>query len=215
SYIVSHNLRSHTSNILGLCDLVTRSYTDNEQRKYIRLLKNVANKLNHTIEGLSQVTHIQMAHTVSREQVYLKDCIDNTCRTVIDVHYGSKEFLFRNNVPGAVTVLFNRLYLENVLRILVSNAIKYRHPRRQLKIQLDFVHNDDERALIITDNGIGIDLEKDQGRLFGLFKTVSLNNASRGIGLYIARNQVEAMGGRIDVKSTPGKGASFKICFLK
>ena len=215
SYIVSHNLRSHTSNILGLCDLVTRSYTDNEQRKYIRLLKNVSNKLNHTIEGLSQVTHIQMAHTVSREQVYLKDCIDNTCRTVIDVHYGSKEFLFRNNVPGAVTVLFNRLYLENVLRILVSNAIKYRHPRRQLKIQLDFVHNDDERALIITDNGIGIDLEKDQGRLFGLFKTVSLNNASRGIGLYIARNQVEAMGGRIDVKSTPGKGASFKICFLK
>lgn len=215
SYIISHNLRSHSSNILGLCNLVADSQKSSEQRKYLKLLESVANKLNHTIEGLNQVTHIQMAHTVTREQVYLKDCIDNTYRTVIDVHYGGKEFLFRNNVPGAVTVLFNRLYLENVLRILVSNAIKYRHPRRQLKIQLDFVHNDDERALIITDNGIGIDLEKDQGHLFGLFKTVSLNKTSRGIGLYIARNQIEAMGGRIDVESTPGKGASFKICFLK
>lgn len=58
SYIVSHSLRSHSSNLLGLCDLVNHTQQMDEQRKYLELLESVACKLHHVIEGLNQVTDI-------------------------------------------------------------------------------------------------------------------------------------------------------------
>ena len=65
----------------------------------------------------------------------------------------------------------------------------------------------------IEDNGLGINLEKHGKKLFGMYKTFHKHKDSRGIGLFITKNQIEAMGGRIDVKSQVGVGTTFKIYF--
>lgn len=68
--------------------------------------------------------------------------------------------------------------------------------------------------LTFTDNGKGIDLEKYGATIFGMHKTFHRNKDARGVGLYITKNQVEAMGGSITVQSKVNSGTSFKILFL-
>ena len=68
--------------------------------------------------------------------------------------------------------------------------------------------------LEIQDNGLGIDLEKYGHKLFGMYKTFHRHKEARGIGLFITKNQIEAMDGKIEVESTPNIGTTFKI-FLK
>ena len=65
---------------------------------------------------------------------------------------------------------------------------------------------------MVSDNGLGIDMEKHGADLFGLYKTFHNNRNSKGVGLYITRAQVLSLGGRIEVSSTPGKGSPFTVC---
>ena len=61
------------------------------------------------------------------------------------------------------------------------------------------------------DNGMGIDLNKYGEKLFGMYKTFHQHEDSRGLGLFIIRNQIESMGGYIDVESELNIGTTFKI----
>lgn len=65
--------------------------------------------------------------------------------------------------------------------------------------------------LNFQDNGLGIDLEKHGEKLFGMYKTFHQHPDSRGVGLFITRNQVESMGGKIEVSSTVNVGTTFSI----
>ena len=69
--------------------------------------------------------------------------------------------------------------------------------------------------MIITfkDNGIGIDLEKNKEKIFGLYQRFHNYPDSKGLGLYLVKSQVESMGGTISVASTVGKGTTFTIIF--
>ncbi|WP_264527412.1 ATP-binding protein [Flavobacterium sp. N2550] len=68
-------------------------------------------------------------------------------------------------------------------------------------------------VLEISDNGIGIDLKKYGDKLFGMYKTFHENPDSKGIGLFITKNQIDAMGGYVTVESEPNVGTTFKIYF--
>ena len=69
----------------------------------------------------------------------------------------------------------------------------------------------DKEVIEISDNGIGIDLVKNSDKIFGMYKTFSSNSDARGIGLFITKNQIDAMGGTITVDSKPNVGSTFKI----
>ena len=69
-------------------------------------------------------------------------------------------------------------------------------------------------VLSVADNGLGIDLKRYGSKLFGIYKTFHGNTDARGVGLFITRNQVQAMSGEIWVESTPDIGTTFKIRFI-
>jgi sensor histidine kinase regulating citrate/malate metabolism len=69
----------------------------------------------------------------------------------------------------------------------------------------------DKDVIEISDNGMGIDLKRNADKIFGMYKTFSNNPDAKGIGLFITKNQIDAMGGTIKVKSTLDIGTSFKI----
>jgi len=102
-------------------------------------------------------------------------------------------------------------YLESILLNLVSNAIRYSNPDRKPVISITWSEENNIKTLQISDNGIGIDLEKYGDKIFGMYKTFSNNIDSRGIGLFITKNQIDAMGGNISVESEPNVGTTFKI----
>ena len=103
--------------------------------------------------------------------------------------------------------------MESIILNLLHNAIKYRSPDRKPVIQIHSEVEDGKFVLYVVDNGLGIDLVRHGAKLFGLRKVFHRNKDAKGIGLFITKTQVEAMGGKISCKSEVGKGSVFIVNF--
>jgi light-regulated signal transduction histidine kinase (bacteriophytochrome) len=100
--------------------------------------------------------------------------------------------------------------MESILLNLLSNSIRYRAPDRiaQIHFRTEIINN--EILLIATDNGLGIDLKKYRHKLFGLNNTFHRHPDSKGVGLFMTKTQIEAVGGSVTVESEVNKGTNFK-----
>lgn len=212
SHIVSHNLRSHTSNIESLIDLIEITEDEQERKELMELLKSVSKTLNQTMDNLNQVVSIQTDMNTVIESLNLNEYIKKTIE-VLRHKIIKNDVSIINKVSNDTFVNFNPAYLESVLLNFFSNAIRYSHPDRKPQIILDSYKENDYIVLEIKDNGIGIDLHKNGDKLFGLYKTFTSHKDSRGVGLFITKNQIDAMKGRVDVESVLGIGSNFKIYF--
>lgn len=212
SYIVSHNLRSHAANIQSIVNLFDTAESDEEKDEFVAMLKTVSGSLNDTMIHLNDLVNIQTNITLSVEPLDLKHYADNALRTVSD-QIEAKKATIENNIPEGVMVEYNAAYLESILLNLFSNALRYSDPGRKPHITANWQQEDGRKALVVADNGVGIDMERYGDKLFGMYKTFHGNPEARGIGLFMTRSQVEAMGGSIEVESQPGKGTTFKIFF--
>lgn len=210
AHIVSHNLRSHTGNMEMVLGLYDGSETPEEKEEMVGYLKAISVALSEVIKNLNEVVSIQTNINKQREKINLKKYIDKTI-DVLSGEIGLKGVKIINNVAADVEVDFNAAYMESILLNFLSNGIKYRHPDRAAVITIDFIETDDKKVLRIADNGLGIDLNKHGEKLFGMYKTFHGNSDAKGIGLFIAKNQVEAMGGKIEVQSEINIGTTFKI----
>ena len=116
-------------------------------------------------------------------------------------------------VPADLAVTVVPAYLDSILLNLISNAVKYRAQQRPATIRLHAHQAAGFVVLTVQDNGLGIDLVKNRAKLFGMYKTFHDNEDARGVGLFLTKNQIEAMLGTIEVESEVGVGSTFKICF--
>jgi signal transduction histidine kinase len=100
-------------------------------------------------------------------------------------------------------------YLAQIMRNLLSNAAKYSGAGSTVEVTLE--DGEGEVLIRVRDNGPGIQ-EEDAERLFGLYYRAAASSAvapGAGIGLFVCRELVATMGGRIWAKPLPGKGAEF------
>jgi len=107
--------------------------------------------------------------------------------------------------------MYNKIYLESIFLNLISNSLKYRAEDRAPKIFVQSKINDGIVQLEFRDNGLGIDLKKNGHKLFGFSKVFHRNKDAKGVGLFLTKAQVDAMGGKIWASSEVGKGTSFFI----
>jgi signal transduction histidine kinase len=94
---------------------------------------------------------------------------------------------------------------------LITNAIKYRKINHDSYLNITATATNKSVEIIFEDNGIGIDMELHSSNIFGLFNTFHSNDDGQGIGLFISKNQIEAMRGTIIVESEINKGSTFTI----
>ena len=94
---------------------------------------------------------------------------------------------------------------------LISNSIKYRHLDRNPVITISGYRSEKKITLLFEDNCKGIDLERYQNQLFGLYKRFDTTVEGKGMGLFMVKTQVETLGGKISVSSVPNEGTRFKI----
>lgn len=210
SYIVSHNLRSHTSNIASIMSLIETSESEEEKDQMIQLLKSVSSSLNETMLHLNEVINIRTNIGLVSEKLNLKEYINNV-QNVLSDQIATNQVSISTVMPDDITVNYNPAYLESILYNIISNSIRYKHPDRKPKITINWLFEDKMNVLQISDNGVGIDLIKNADKIFGMYKTFSNNADSKGIGLFITKNQIDAMGGNITVDSEPNIGTTFKI----
>lgn len=211
AHIVSHNLKSHSGNFEMLLDLFLQENPEVRDNEIIKLFKTASQNLSDTIAHLNEVVLINTSLDKSLVPIDLKEAIDEVIRGVSAIAIES-EVTINNLVNDEVRVMAVPAYLDSILLNFITNGIKYRSLERESYLTLSAVKEDKYMVLSIEDNGLGIDLRRHRSKLFGMYKTfhTDIKNA-RGIGLFITKNQVEAIGGKIEVSSQVDKGTTFKI----
>ena len=212
-HIVSHNLRSHTSNLDMLLTFLKQDIPNIEESSVFQMLENAFGNLEETIDNLSEVS--------SFENVTSEDFVEIGVVQIIDKTLTSLNTLFHKvggtvdiQVPSDLNVMAIPEYLRSIFLNILSNTITYRRENESLRVVITATQDADYTIIHFTDNGLGIDLNLHGSKIFGLYKTFHRNENSRGLGLYIVKSQMEALGGCVRVESTVGKGSTFKI-YLK
>lgn len=212
AHIVSHNLRSHTGNFKMLLNLIKESESQEDANEYIGYLNTTSNALSETIDHLKELVDIQSAVVHKKEELNLTVYLNHTLG-VLNQEIRDNEVVIVNNIGEKDTIKYNPAYLESLFLNFTTNAIKYAHPDRKPVINYSFFKENNKLILLISDNGLGIDLTKHGQKMFGMYKTFHKNENARGIGLFITKNQIESMGGTIEVESEVNVGTTFKIKF--
>ena len=212
AHIVSHNLRSHASNFSMLIELLGIEEDIFKKVEIMEMLNTASKNMLETIANLNEIIAINTNLNIKTEVVNLRHQIDEAFTNISELTKSAFAEI-EINVPDDVQINVVKAYLESILLNIFTNAIKYKSPIRYPKITIDYQATKGYSIITIADNGIGIDLEKHGHKLFGMYKTFHGNRDARGIGLFITKNQIEAMKGKIEVESTVDQGTKFKIYF--
>ena len=213
SYITSHNLRAPLSNLTGLLNLIEDIPIDNpELKEILDGFNKSTHLLNETIEDLVKVIVIKDNPSIQKEDLSLKDVFENVF-SQLDFLIGLHKPIIIINFDKVPILNTNKAYLESILLNLLTNAIKYKSEIKKSKITISASQVDDTVFLVFKDNGIGIDLARNKDKVFGLYQRFHDFPDSKGLGLYLVKSQVEAMGGSIGIESEVNKGTTFTLTF--
>ena len=212
SNIVSHNLKSYANNLASILELFELADSESEKQELYNYLKLISKQFGATVHDLNEISKSQNQASISSEPINLFDYIERSKET-LKFQISSNKAVVNNNVSPEITLLANPAYMESIILNFLTNALKYRREDITPIINFDWNEDDGKNTLVIRDNGKGIDIEKHGKDLFGMYKTFHGNPDAQGIGLFIAKYQIETMGGQVMVDSTVGIGTQFTICF--
>jgi PAS domain S-box-containing protein len=208
--IVSHNLRSPVSNILSLLDFYEKTEDADEKKMFIKMLHDSGSKILTSLQELNEVLKIKQDKDIARQDLQFENVLDGV-RKQLSSQIAEAKAVLSTDFERAPKVSYPNIYLESILMNLLSNALKYRHPGRTPEISLKSTVENERVVLIVTDNGLGIDLKRYGHHIFKLRKTFHKHPESRGIGLFMIKSQIEALGGEISISSEPNIGTTFIV----
>lgn len=210
--IVSHNLRSHSANFSMLLEFLRTEENEVEKGKIVKMLTDASNKLMETLNNLNEIVAINTESTINKMKVDLNEEINNVLKDMADLLDGHRATII-TEIPRNAYINVVPNYLESILAHIISNAIKYKKPEVDPVIKFSLTYIQNYTVLSIEDNGIGMDLTKHGKKLFGMYKTFHNNQDARGLGLYIVKNKIEAMEGKVNAKSQVGVGTTINLYF--
>ncbi|MEQ8359185.1 MAG: PAS domain S-box protein [Cytophagales bacterium] len=212
AHIVSHNLRSHVANQSVIMDMLNKEHPVLTKTEHFSMLNKSVGNLKETMSHLTEIVSVNSESSKSHGRVNLSKII---AKCIYDVNALLKETKaeIKNHVPENIIIRGVPAYLESIFLNLLTNSIKYRSKKRNLLIEIKYELEGDQTIIYYSDNGIGIDLDKHSDKLFGLYKTFHDHPEARGLGLFMTKNQIEAMGGEIEARSRPDNGLKYIIKF--
>jgi PAS domain S-box-containing protein len=213
TYIVSHNLRAPVANIMALTDAISEIDLEDFDKKILMDGLSVSVlKLNDIIYDLNDILRVKNNLSEKKEYVYFSQLIDNIQISIND-QIKKEHVLIETDFSAVDKLLTLKSYLYSIFYNLISNSIKFRQPGLSPVIVMKSFKFKDKIELHYSDNGLGINIEKEGDQLFGLYKRFHLDTEGKGIGLFMTKTQVETLGGKISVESEVNKGVKFLIQF--
>lgn len=210
AHIVSHNLRSHSTNLNMLTSFLAQEEDEKERDNLNGMMTNAAESLSETIAHLNEVVQVKTGTLENLKRVSILSTLIRIQKSIgglfekqdatLDIEVSKLHFV--HAVPA---------YLDSIFLNILTNALKYRSPDRIPAIKIKSVLKKDKVLISFKDNGQGIDLNRHGDKIFGMYKTFHKHKDSKGIGLFITKNQIEAMNGSIGIESKVNEGTTIHI----
>ena len=208
-YSVSHDLRAPLTSVLGLIHLLKEEVSGDNPQHYIALMIESIAKLDNTIKDILAYSRNNRMQVVKEEfnvRTLVSTILENLSY-LNDTNFDVNKILV---VRGKTVFKADKLRLQTILNNLLSNAIKYRNSQRPLKIEIDTSIMKNSLILKIKDNGVGIE-PKHIPYIFDMFFRTDERSNGSGLGLYIVKETILKLKGKITVNSTVGKGTEFIV----
>ena len=215
SYTAAHDLKSPVNNLISLFSLMDNSEINEEDNLiYMDLLKKSAESLREILNGYVDTIQKKNQSLIKAETVNLTEVFNNTLEPIKYLVQNTNTS-FEVDFSVVESLKFNSFYLHSIFLNLISNSIKYARVGVPPLISLASLETEDTVEVTFSDNGLGFDLEKVSGRIFGLNETFHGHAESKGVGLYLVNDYMKALGGRVEVSSEVNKGSTFTLIFRK
>ena len=207
-YKVSHDLRAPLASILGLINLVKLEGGLDHSIEYLKLMENQVHKLDHFIHDvLSHSKNLKMS--VITTDINFEEIID---KCLADLSYLEGSGRIRKNISiEKAEFKSDKWRINEIFRNLIANTIKYQDTNKEDSfMEITVKANSEECLISISDNGIGIQQEN-LPHIFEMFYRATDSSSGSGIGLYIVKNAIEKLEGKIEIESYYGEGTTFTI----
>lgn len=211
SFMTSHNIRSSVANLLGLMEMIEEEPGNTD---YIKMLRTCTEKLDKTIKNINELLNFEKEFDPNNKvNCNLKEVIHRVVElnnqiieeNEVDIIMTFPENLMVRSVPA---------YIDSIFHNLITNAIKYGITESSKKIEIGAEVSNNGTTVYVRDLGRGIDLEMYKSKLFKLGSRLHSTSNGQGLGLFMTKHQVEAMGGNISVESKIDEGTTFKVFFV-
>ena len=209
---VSHELRTPLTSIRGFSQTLLASWDkidDENKKKFIKIIEEQSNRLIHLVENVLSVSKMNAGCEVLKK-VDVNDVIKRIIPMFTE-QYKTRKFVqkLNSNLPPA---RLDEDKFQQILTNLIDNAAKYSTDGKTVTISTELTENFVEIKVI--DEGVGIKQE-DFDKVFKKFSRLENHLTSttqgNGLGLYITKQLVEGMGGKINFTSELGKGTTFVV----
>lgn len=207
-YKTSHDLRSPLSSVLGLVNLAKLDTERDRVNDYLGKIEGRVRKLDEFVRSMLSYAKVSRAEVITSE-VDLETLI-NSCIKELEYLENFKKIKVSITCKGNVPFRSDAMTLRLILANIISNAFKYYNPNvnSQLKIRIEI--NPLRAILSFVDNGIGIHKEY-LAKIFDMFFRATEKSEGSGLGMYIVKQAVDKLNGKIKIESDYGSGTTIRL----
>ncbi|OKL39502.1 histidine kinase [Pontibacter flavimaris] len=216
-YTASHDLKSPVSNIEGLLnelsEVIAREHLDKaDVRQLIHMMRHSLKRFAVTIKDLTTIVEVDKnSDSADTEEINLQEVVEHVKYDLVSMIASSGAKIEVDCEEGLV-LYFSKKNFRSIIYNLLSNAIKYRSPDRTPEVLLKMGMVDGKVQLSVTDNGMGIPVEK-QDKVFTMFRRFHDHVEGSGLGLYIVKRILDNSRKQIRFRSSAAEGTTFTITF--
>jgi signal transduction histidine kinase len=212
AYATSHDLRAPLLSVKGLIELI-KSAKPEDQKKYFQLIDKRIDSLDTFIMDITNYSRNNRLE-IFKESVNVADLVNDIWES-LRFSPEANGIHFINEVPQTVMVINDARRMKVVFTNLIANAIRYHDRRKEQRyVKVYYKANDNSFSLHVEDNGLGIAPELHE-RIFDMFFRGNEKSQGTGLGLYIVRETLNKLSGKVLLQSAPLQGSTFSITLPK
>jgi PAS domain S-box-containing protein len=208
-YSASHDLRAPLTSVLGLIGLTKMDTKDKHILDYLDMMEKSINRLDGFVIDIINYSRNSRLD-VQKEKIDFNLLISETFENLKYIE-GADKIETKININEKAPFYSDKSRLRVIFNNLISNSIRYhKHNIEHPNVYVTVNVSDENVVIKVMDNGVGID-KKYIDKIFDMFYKVSKNSLGSGLGLYIVKETVNKLNGKISVESELNKGCTSTI----
>lgn len=216
TYVATHDLKSPLANIQGYLELLELDIEE-PSPEVADSLKWLKYSVKEAKGVISELTNALKARN-NKDELLVEIDLEALVESILSGMRSrilALKIVFICDFTEINHFLYYPVALRSILQNIISNAIQYIGDTEHPEITVKTVETLEEIHISIKDNGVGIDLNKNKTKVFGLFKRITDDQSGSGIGMFIVQKLLENYGGQLTVKSDLGEGSTFTVIIPK